>query len=146
MVIFDPIQVLSLEMREFMGRYLSTGNGLVDMIIGFCIFRFLMHVSTTAQRFSPASLIRSLLSIYPKRHKGEIEFSIEGQVNNIGHRVATFTPTYKAILHRVSMIDDERIWHMRRAFCRRRLKPLIGVAESVLCRMSHELAKKVCMK
>eukprot|EP00923_Selenidium_pygospionis_P048483 GHVN01083410.1.p1 GENE.GHVN01083410.1~~GHVN01083410.1.p1 ORF type:complete len:196 (+),score=25.38 GHVN01083410.1:141-728(+) len=115
MVMFDPQQLMSLEMRSFMGQYLSTGNPMLDMIVGFLIFKFIMHASQSANNFSPApffSWLSSLLFSSPQ-HKGQLEFSVEGQVNNFGGRSTTFTPTYKAIMYRVSKIEDDRIWHLR---------------------------------
>eukprot|EP00923_Selenidium_pygospionis_P048480 GHVN01083407.1.p1 GENE.GHVN01083407.1~~GHVN01083407.1.p1 ORF type:complete len:535 (+),score=60.51 GHVN01083407.1:160-1605(+) len=74
-----------------------------------------MHASQSANNFSPApffSWLSSLLFRSPQ-HKGQLEFSVEGQVNNFGGRSTTFTPTYKAIMYRVSKIEDDRIWHLR---------------------------------
>lgn len=112
---FDINQIFAFEMRSYLGSYLSTGNKVLDMIVGVFIFRFLSRY--LANPIDANYILQSFISLfkskYEPRPRSNLSFSIENQSNGHGQTYTAFTAPYKAIMYRLGLFTDDRINHLR---------------------------------
>lgn len=118
-VIFDIHQIMSLQLRDFITRFISTGNIITDMILGIVVFRIALSITELGQSQFWQPVVEMYTKVFgdlKRHHRGQVEYSwyINPGTDNSKTKLSSdVSQQYKAIMYRIGKIKDDRVKRLR---------------------------------
>lgn len=113
--LFGANQIASLEMRDFIRSYISTGSPLLDMVIGMAVFRLILYITSLAETpwCIPEWLMFWKATQHIDIHKSQFEFEFIDDDDGVSRPHGDFFSGYTGVIYQMSQIQDDRVWKLR---------------------------------